>query len=234
MNTDFSWPNRLAIPHLLVELLLRERNFGHTHTQKHTSTYLRFSYPKLLSFRQNWFCIFDLEMNTDFARTNVLAIPHLLVELLLRERNFGHTHTQKHHSTYLKCSYPKLLSFRQKSFLYLNDKWTVTLPRQTGWKVLNLFLSYCYESVILVIHTHKSTLALILNFSSPKLLRTRQKWFCIVECSTGKPIFYFWMRNENWVFLLKWIPHSYFFGWFTIMRAWFWSHTHIKAPEHLS
>ena len=42
-------------------------------------------------------------------------------------------------------------------------------------KFLVSWLSYYYESVILVIHTHKSTLALIYTFSCPKLLRTRQK-----------------------------------------------------------
>ena len=33
MNTDSFWPNGFPIPLFMIELLLRERNFGHTHTQ---------------------------------------------------------------------------------------------------------------------------------------------------------------------------------------------------------
>ena len=38
------------------------------------------------------------------------------------------------------------------------------------------------------------------------------------------------MRNEHWIILASWIGNSFFFGWVTITRAWFWSytHTHIK------
>ena len=33
MNTDLSWLIELEIPPFLVDLLLEERNFSHTHTQ---------------------------------------------------------------------------------------------------------------------------------------------------------------------------------------------------------
>ena len=41
MIIESYWQNGLPIPLFLVELLLREHNFGHTHKQKHSSTYLK-------------------------------------------------------------------------------------------------------------------------------------------------------------------------------------------------
>ena len=48
----------------------------------------------MLVFREKWFCIFELDIHTDLSWQIYLEIPHFLVELLLQERNFGHTHTQ--------------------------------------------------------------------------------------------------------------------------------------------
>ena len=70
--------------------------FGHTHTQKHPNTNLKFSSQKLLRPIQKWFCIFEFEMKTDSFCRNGFPIPLFFVELLLRERNFGRTQTQKH------------------------------------------------------------------------------------------------------------------------------------------
>ena len=42
------------------------------------------------------------EMKTEASCRNELHIPTFLADLILRERNFGHIHTQKHPSTYLK------------------------------------------------------------------------------------------------------------------------------------
>ena len=94
MKTEASCRNGLHIPPFLVELILRERNFGHTHTKKHPSTYLKNSSPKLLRPKQKWFCIDEREMKTESSCRNGLHIPLFLVELLLRERNIGHIHTK--------------------------------------------------------------------------------------------------------------------------------------------
>ena len=79
---------------ILVELLLREPNFAHTHTQSTLAVMYNFSSPKLLSFREKRFCIFECDDHSDLSWQIYLEIPHFLVELLLQERNFGHTHTQ--------------------------------------------------------------------------------------------------------------------------------------------
>ena len=81
-------------------------------------------------------------MNTDFAWTIGLEIPRFLVELLLRERNFGHTHLQS------------TLVSDKNGFVYLNKKWTMSYPGQLDWRFPLFLMSYYYKSVILVIHTH--------------------------------------------------------------------------------
>ena len=63
----------------------------------------------------------------------------------------------------------------------MNEKWKLSLPVETDCKLLSFCFSYCYQSVILVIHTHKSTLALINKICSQKLLIQKQKWFCKFE-----------------------------------------------------
>ena len=87
LQTVLSWLNFLYIPLFLVELLLREPKCS----KKHPSI---FSSPKLLSFREKWFCIFEWDLQTDLSWLIHLEISLFLVELLLREPNFAHTHTQ--------------------------------------------------------------------------------------------------------------------------------------------
>ena len=66
-----------------------------------------FSSPKVIRPKQKWFYIVELEMKIESPCRNGLHIPSFLVELLLREPHFGHTHTQKHPSTYLKSYFSK-------------------------------------------------------------------------------------------------------------------------------
>ena len=56
MKTESSCLNGFYIPLFLVKVFLRERAFGHTHTQKHPITYLKSSSQKLLRPGQKWFC----------------------------------------------------------------------------------------------------------------------------------------------------------------------------------
>ena len=93
---------RIANSSFFVELLLRQRDFGHTYTQKHVKTYLKFSSPKLLKPRKEGFCKVEREIKNEFSCLNRLKISPFLVELLFREHIFSHTHTQKHPSTYPK------------------------------------------------------------------------------------------------------------------------------------
>ena len=80
MHTDFALVFFLVIPFLLlVELLSLVRNFGHTHTQSTLALIYKFISPQLPSFRQKWFCIFEWEMNTDFAWPMGLEIPLFLL-----------------------------------------------------------------------------------------------------------------------------------------------------------
>ena len=85
------------------------------------------------------------------------------------------------------------------------------------------WLSYYYESVILVIHTHKSTLALISTFSCPKLLRTRLKLIFKVKLE---------MKNKSSCLNGLLIPH--FLVELLSRDHNVWSYTHTKAPYHLS
>ena len=116
--------------------------------------------------------------------------------VILRERNFGHTHTQKGPSTYLKFSSPTLFISIQKRFCIVEWEMKIEYSHRIGSPIIYIWLRYYYKSVILVIHTHKSTVVLIETFSSPQLIRRIQKWFCIVEwemktesvCGNGLPI----------------------------------------------
>ena len=57
--------------------------------------------------RQKWFYKVECNMKTDSSCRNGLHIPLLFIMLLLQERNFSHTHTQKHPSTYLQFKFSK-------------------------------------------------------------------------------------------------------------------------------
>ena len=124
MNTESSWRKILPIALSLFELLFWERIF-HTHT----NATLHFSKQLVL---QN-----GLDLNKNgFVYLNekwTLSLPgqtdwqfSFFVEVLLREHNFGHTHMQKHPSTYIKiylcargllcvCVWSKLRSFNSDS-----------------------------------------------------------------------------------------------------------------------
>ena len=82
-------------------------------------------------------------------------------------------------------------SIRNEHWIFFNNWFTITL----------FWLSYYFKRIILVIHTHKITLALIWKCSSPKLLKPRQRWFLKVELEmksdpSGLKIFHiplFWL-----------------------------------------
>ena len=119
-------------------------------------------------------------MNTDFAWPNGLTIVFVLSYYYDSVILVIHTHKSTL-ALILKFSSPKMLSFRKKSFYIFEWEMNTDFASPNGLAIPIFLLSYYYKSVILVIHTHKSTLAFIKHFSCPKMLSFRQKWFCRYE-----------------------------------------------------
>ena len=90
------------------------------HTPKAPNFLKNISFSKLLSLRQNWFCIFELIKNTDFVRPIVLEIPlfFLLSYYYDSLTLVIHKHTKKpcNHQKHL---FSRTVKFRMKMVLHI-------------------------------------------------------------------------------------------------------------------